>query len=170
MKTLQFIVQVNEPVKKVYKRWTTEEGIKSFMADDCKIELKINGAYEIYFNGVESKGARGSEGMKILSFEENKSLAFTWNQPPSLPSLREHQTMVYLDFKSKGLMNTELTLTHVGFGDSEDWAKACSYFEKAWGEIVLPYLVSASHNGKVDFHNPKHQKYIELITKKTFDF
>ncbi len=170
MKALQFKVEIPESVKKVYKRFTTADGIKSFMADDCKIELRVNGPFEIYFNGIEFEGERGREGMKILSFEENKSLAFTWNQPPSIPSLRDYQTMVYIDFRSTGLMHCELTLTQIGFGDSEDWEKAARYFEKAWGEIVLPYLVSAAHHGKVDFHNPKHKKYISQVVKKTFEF
>lgn len=41
--------EVNAPIEKAWDAWTTPEGIKTFFAPDCKVDLRVDGAYEIYF-------------------------------------------------------------------------------------------------------------------------
>ena len=33
---------ISAPVTKVYDAWTTERGIKTFLASDCKIDFRIS--------------------------------------------------------------------------------------------------------------------------------
>jgi uncharacterized protein YndB with AHSA1/START domain len=45
---------------------TTPEGIRTFFAPDCKVDLRVDGAYEIYFSPQAEPGERGGEGMRIF--------------------------------------------------------------------------------------------------------
>ena len=85
-------VIVPADLRQVWEAWTTEEGTKTFFAPDCKIDLVSGGAYEMYFVLSSPKGLRGGEGCQILAFQPMDMLLFTWNAPPSLLTVREHNT------------------------------------------------------------------------------
>jgi len=41
---------VNANIEDVWNAWTTEEGVKSFFAPACNIDLKVGRAYEMLFD------------------------------------------------------------------------------------------------------------------------
>jgi hypothetical protein len=47
--------------KEIWEAWTTPQGIKTFLAPDCKIEFQVGGAYEIYFDPQAAPQDRGSK-------------------------------------------------------------------------------------------------------------
>lgn len=138
----------------VYNAWTTVEGIKTFFAPDGKVELKAYGSYEMYFLPNAEQGSKGGEGCKILAFENNKMLSFTWNAPPSLPEVRKHFTHVTIYFFSEGKDLTKVKLIHNGWGTGEEWDKAFNYFSTAWLKVVLPRLKYRFQNGPIEWNNP----------------
>lgn len=131
---------VDAPLAEVWEAWTTEEGLKSFFAPAVKVRLEVGGPFEIYFDPSAPEGSRGSEGSIILAFEKDSMLSFTWNSPPSMPEIRKHKTHVIVRFYRMGENQTKVTLDHDGWGASTEWMKAKGYFERAWGEFVLPKL------------------------------
>jgi uncharacterized protein YndB with AHSA1/START domain len=145
---------VPAPPAEVWKAWTTTEGAKTFFAPDARIELKPGGAYELYFKPDAPEGEKGAEGCTVVSFEPNKKLVFTWNFPPSIPSLRgemaHHQVTVALSPSGAG---TKVTLDDTGFESGADWQKGRAYFERAWG-VVLARLERRFKKGPVDFGWP----------------
>jgi len=56
---------VNAGVDAVWEAWTTEAGIKTFFAPAGKIEPRVFGAFEIYFNPAGAPDQRGGEGNVI---------------------------------------------------------------------------------------------------------
>lgn len=134
-------VVLDAPVSDVWAAWTTKEGIKSFFAPDCKIELRVGGPFEMFFLLDGEPGQRGGEGVTFLAIQPEKMLSFTWNAPPHLPHARSQFTHVVLRFSEVGGDRTRLTLTHDGWGDGGEWDEAFAYFEHAWLEAVLPNLV-----------------------------
>lgn len=138
----------------VWDLWTTEAGVKSFFARGARIEPRVDGAYEIFFNPDAAPGERGADGMRILVFEPPRRLAFTWNAPPSLPTMRVQRTVVYLDLESAGDGRTRLTFTHGGWGQGREWDAAFDYFDTAWNGFVLPMLQHRIAHGPVDWSNP----------------
>jgi uncharacterized protein YndB with AHSA1/START domain len=70
-------LEVNAPIERAWDAWTTPDGIKTFFAPDCKVELRVDGAYEIYLSPEAKLGERGSEGMHILGLEPMRRFAFT---------------------------------------------------------------------------------------------
>ncbi len=153
-KELDFKIIIPASVNEVWNCWTTEEGAKTFFAPDCKIELKPDGAYEMYFDLKAEKGSRGGEGVTILAFQKNKLLSFTWNAPPIYPRIRTQKTHVSVYFKELKENNTEINLIHDGWGDDEEWNKVFDYFDRAWGKVVLPRLKYRFENGPIDWNNP----------------
>lgn len=147
-------ITIPAPVEDVYNVWSTEEGAKTFFAPDCKIELEPYGAYEMYFMPDAEPGSRGGEGCKVLAFEKNKMLSFTWNTPPAFPELRKMYTHVTLYFTSEGNNQTKVKLIHDGWGADGDWNKAYEYFSGAWLKVLFPRLKYRFENGPVDWTNP----------------
>lgn len=131
----------NAPIYIIWNKWTTHEGLLTFFGLDNKIELFPGGAFEIYFLMENKYGLRGSETCIILSYLPEKMLSFSWNAPPEIPEVRnhEHKAWVVLDFNPISENQTELTLQHLGFLDGEEWDKTFAYFDKAW-EMVFDFL------------------------------
>ena len=135
-------IQLKCSSTKTWNLWTTHEGLKSFFGEDNKIEIQLNGAYEIYFSLKAPIGQRGSENCKILSYIENEMLSFTWNAPPSIPSIRNSQknTFVVLTFENQNNKTCLLQLEHGGWiYEGNDWQATWDYYNQAW-DFVLENL------------------------------
>jgi uncharacterized protein YndB with AHSA1/START domain len=143
-------VTVKANVDDVWKAWTTTEGVKTFFAPDAKVELRVDGPFEIYINPLAEPGQKGADDMRILAFQDKKMVTFTWNAPPSLPEARKQRTVVIVRFISRGDALTDVTLQHVGWGEGNEWDKAFDYFTKAWPS-VLKNLKKRFDDGPVDW-------------------
>jgi uncharacterized protein YndB with AHSA1/START domain len=153
-KAISAELTIKAPVEKVYRAWTTEEGIKSFFAPDCNIKIEVLGPYEIIFLPDDEEGSRGGEGNVVLTFQENKMLSFTWNAPPELKKVRNDRTHVQLKFIPLNENETKLLFHQDGWGEGDEWDKSYEYFEYAWKKVVLPRLQYRFENGPVDWDNP----------------
>jgi len=138
-------------VAQVWRAWTTPAGIQTFFAPDCRVELRAGGPYEIYFNPEAEEGARGSEGMRVLAFQTEKMLSFTWNAPPHLAAVRRQMTHVTLRLYANGPGETRVTLRHDGWGIGGQWDQAYAYFNRVWREVVLPRLQQRFRQGPIDW-------------------
>ncbi len=144
-------VTVPAPVADVWAAWTTNDGIATFFAPRGMVDLRVDGTYDVWFNPTGKPGERGAEGMRILDIDPLKRFAFTWNAPPSIASLRNRRTVVILEFAPAGEKSTRLTFTHMGWGEGADWDKSYEYFDRAWGDFVLPSLVRRFEQGPIDW-------------------
>jgi uncharacterized protein YndB with AHSA1/START domain len=117
--------------------WTTTEGVKSFFAPDARVEARVDGPFEVYFNPFGAPGMKGADGMRFLSIQEKKMITFTWNAPPTMPEVRKQRTYVTVRFKARDEKTTEVTLYHGGWGEGAEWDKAFAYFGKAWNSVLL---------------------------------
>ena len=136
--------KVKFPVDKVWWKWTTHEGLLTFFGPDNKVELKLGGAYEIYFLMDNPEGLRGGEGNKIISYLPNKMLSFTWNTPPQYEYVRnhEHRTWVVVNLEPTDDHETQITINHLGWPEGQKWQEVFDYFDKAW-ETVLEWLAES---------------------------
>ncbi len=147
-------VLIEADVDAVWQAWTTEEGITSFFAPACNIELRVDGPYEILFDPDAEPGYRGAEGARILAIQLKKMLAFTWNAPPHLSAVRGQWTHVVIGLHQLGPSQTRVTLFHDGWGDGGQWDQAFRYFQRAWVEAVLPRLRYRFQVGPVNWERP----------------
>jgi uncharacterized protein YndB with AHSA1/START domain len=146
---LRFETVIEAPRGQVWQAWTTREGVLSFFAPNCRLEMEPGGAYEMYFNLDAPKGEWGGEGCRFLAIEEPCMLSFTWNAPPEFPDVRRQKTHVTLRFEEVSMERTRVILTHDGWGSGEEWQLARAYFERAWGQVVLPRLQKRFLDGPI---------------------
>ena len=146
---LKFQVDVQASIRDVWQAWTTREGILSFFAPDCHIELTPGGAYEMYFDLDAAAGNKGGEECLLLAIEEPVMLSFTWNAPPELPAVRRQKTHVTVRLQEIAATTTRVTLSHDGWGTGAEWQAARIYFTRAWGEVVLPRLQKRFTDGPI---------------------
>jgi uncharacterized protein YndB with AHSA1/START domain len=142
---------LDAPVEAVWRAWTTDAGIRSFFARGSHIDLRVDGAYEVFFDPSEPAGKRGADDMRILALEPARRLAFTWNAPMDQPFARSQRTVVTLEMEPAGQGRTRLRFTHGGWGEGADWDRAFAYFDRAWGAFVLPNLRHSLANGPIDW-------------------
>jgi uncharacterized protein YndB with AHSA1/START domain len=166
-RVLRAEIEVAAPVAEVWTAWTTEEGVRTFFAPGAHIEPRVDGLYEIYFNPSGGAGQRGAEGMRVLSFEPEKRLAFTWNAPPSMPAIRGQRTMVVVEMQPAGPGRTALRFTHLGWGEGPEWDQAYAYFDHAWNAVVLPRLVHRFAHGPVDWSAKVETKPVAASLQRT---
>jgi uncharacterized protein YndB with AHSA1/START domain len=143
-------VVVKAPVEAVWNAWTTTEGIKTFFAPDARVEARPDGPFEIYMNPYAPAGMKGADNMRVLAVQDKKLISYTWNAPPSLPEARQQRTVVIVRFAPAGEGETQVTMTHVGWGEGGEWDKAYQYFDRAWGN-VLANLQKRFVEGPIDW-------------------
>jgi uncharacterized protein YndB with AHSA1/START domain len=151
MRGVRAEVVVDAPREQVFDAWTTEAGVRSFFAPQARIEAEAGGRYELYFMPDAPAGTRGSEGCVLLALEAPRLLSFSWNAPPTLPTIREQRTVVIVRIVALEDRQSRVILTHVGWGEGDDWREAERYFDRAWCELVLPRLARSFTEGPLDW-------------------
>ncbi|MDB5100882.1 MAG: hypothetical protein JWM80_5303 [Cyanobacteria bacterium RYN_339] len=123
-----------------WQAWTTAEGIKRFFSPEARIELRIGGAYEPLFMLDQPPGGQGAEGCKVLSFLPERMISFSWNAPHEFPHLRtNYQCWVVVELTATASGGTHVTLSHLGWGEGEDWDGLYAYFDRAWGFVMQSF-------------------------------
>ena len=135
-RVLRKVLTVDAPLVEVWNAWTTSEGAQTFFAPGARIEATPGGPFEIYFSLHAPEGLRGSENCRVHSVVPMKLFAFEWNQPPSIPALRNVHTLGVVRLEPAGVGQTRVELTHTGWGVGEDWDKAYGYFDRAWDAVL----------------------------------
>lgn len=132
--------------------------------------LRPGDPYELYFLGEDEapEGGRGSDGCRVLAQVPGELLAFDWNAPPRYPGARAaaRRAWVVVEFRAAGSTSggpldadeaaaarTLVRLTHLGFGEGEEWDAVFAYFERAWG-TVLRRLEQRFVSGPIDWASP----------------
>jgi len=135
---LELETTIRAPLSAVWAAWTMAEGVTAYGPEAASIEMKIGGKYEWYFSMEAPPGLRGAEGCTVLAYVPEELLAFTWNAPPSIPTLREAEarTQVIVRMAQKDEGGVSVALTQRGYGTGEDWDQYYKYFSKAWPRVL----------------------------------
>jgi uncharacterized protein YndB with AHSA1/START domain len=151
---LEKAVIVEASPEEVWSAWTTLEGVRMFFAQNARLDIRPDGAYEILFDSKAPPGRQGSEGCKVLSFVPNRMLSFTWNAPPEFPESRnELAQWVVLFFDPVDDHRTLVRLSELGWKQGKEGEEVYRYFDRAWG-TVLGRLAYSFANGPIDWKNP----------------
>lgn len=151
---LRATLTLDAPPAEVWNLWTTEPGLVSFFAPAARLDPRVDGVYEIFFDPAAPEGRRGADDMRILAYEPPRRLAFTWNAPTSQPYARAQRTVVTVELRPVPDGRTHLTFTHAGWGTGPDWDRAYDYFDTAWNAVGLPRLQYRVGRGPIDWSQP----------------
>ncbi len=143
-------VVVEASVEEVFAAFTSDRGARTFFAPQAKIEARPDGAYELYFLLDAPEGSRGGEGCTVVEIAPPGLIAFTWNFPPTIPTLRDARTLVTVQLSPLEDGQARVDLEQEGFRTGPDWDEGRAYFESAWG-IVLSRLQQRFASGPIDW-------------------
>jgi uncharacterized protein YndB with AHSA1/START domain len=127
---------LDAPLKKVWKAWTTPEGIRGFLAPEARIELMRGGAFEVFFDPEAPEGSRGTEGCRVLSYLPRQMLSFEWIAPADYPELRKTRMRILLKVEPARGGGVLVRLIQSGWGSGGDWEDLYGYYEEMWPEVL----------------------------------
>lgn len=143
-------VVVDATLEQAWDAWTTREGITSFFAPDARIEPRVGGAFQVYFDPTAEPGLKGADDMRFMALQPKKMISFDWNAPPSLPEVRKQRSFVVVRFEPVNERQTRVLLHHTGWGEGGEWDKAYEYFDRA-SDHVLANLKQRFESGPKDW-------------------
>lgn len=136
-RVLQKEITIETTVDRVWKAWTTEEGIR-FASPISDIDLRPDGPYELFLNlPPDAQGRRGAEGSRVLTVLPKELFVFDWTFPPQVPNLRMSGTKTHVAiFFATVPGGTRVRLVQYGWGDGPDWEAGYRYFDEGWSTIL----------------------------------
>lgn len=126
---------LSAPRSVVWRALTDQQELATWFGRDARVDLCVDGSYEILFLMENPPGQQGGEGNTVLSFSDEQSLHITWNAPPDFGALRNVRTHVRFELGDIDSGST-VRLTHDGWGDGSEWAAIRTYFDRAWDHVL----------------------------------
>lgn len=120
---------VNAPLDKAWWGWTTDRGVKSFLAVDSKIDFRVNGNYNI---SLYTKDNFPNTDNRILSFIPFSMITFELEMPNKFSTLQGEKTQVVVEFNSLSDSQTDIKVTQIGWQKDGEWLSAYDYFQQTW--------------------------------------
>ncbi|HWO77563.1 MAG TPA: SRPBCC domain-containing protein [Bacillus sp. (in: firmicutes)] len=141
-------VMIDSKADLVWYAWTKSDRVSQWFAGKAIVEPEVGGKYELYFEPGNEVG-NCTKGCTIIGLEPFKSLSFTWKGPDPLAELMNQSsklTEVNVTLQEIG-EQTEVTVTHTGWGEGQEWQRAIDWHVMAWDQ-VLSSLKSALEAGE----------------------
>ena len=103
---------------RVWAALTTPAGLAGWIAPESRVELRIGGAYELYF--FPDAEDRGMEGTKVLAFVPEELLVTSGEAPDT-----------WSVWRLEPLPDGGTRVSFSGLGTSAEWAERLPYFRDA---------------------------------------
>lgn len=128
---LQDTVQIKAPSSVVWKALTDEAAYRAWAAPVSFIDLKVGGMVEVAFDPKGRKGDPTNLKQKITAYVPERLITFQ-NQPSSVgPPGHEvyPQLAIVIELKPVGPQETEVALSHVGYGQGKAFDDLYGFFK-----------------------------------------
>ena len=129
---------VAAPVDAVWAAWTTNEGLRSWLAAHAEIDLRIGGLMRANYDPRGALGDPQTVEREILSFESNRMLSFRVAKFPDgypfVSVIRSMWTVVY--FEPLGQERTQVRIVSLGLGDTNEDSRVRALFEQGSPTIL----------------------------------
>lgn len=132
-RAMSWEVEVNAPIAKVWTAFTTEEGLKSWMAPVVSIDLRIGGQIRANYRPSASLDDPTTVVQEILSFEPGRMYsARIVQRPQGSPAFLEvlDDAWGVTRFEDLGEDRTRVIVTTVGWGEGPQWDQAKQFFDQ----------------------------------------
>jgi uncharacterized protein YndB with AHSA1/START domain len=144
---------VEAPPEEVFRLWSTEAGVRRFLAPGARIEGRVGELYQITFDpDTDPEGAQhGTKGARLLHLDPPRAIAFEWTFPPLGPKLNTPPFPTWVEVQLEPAAGrpgrTRVHFAHYGFPDDPDWRRAYKLFNDGNWPLVLNRLVVACRDG-----------------------
>ena len=132
-KVLQLSIVVPTNLKETWKLFTTDEGLKKWIAPVAKIDMKTGGVIKTNYNRSKTVDDSTSIKLDIINYLENEMLTLKVNLNNSFPAeakKEDKNLQEILQFVKLDENNTKIISSMVGWGQGIHWDKAYNFFEK----------------------------------------
>lgn len=119
---------------RVWDHWTRAEELSSWLCLHANVEPRVGGPYELFWN-PDRPESDSTIGCRVLSVDHPRLLQFTWRGSDEVADVMNTPGVPATEVKVELFptpWGTRLELTHSGWGDGPDWARAREWFERAW--------------------------------------
>jgi uncharacterized protein YndB with AHSA1/START domain len=132
-KVLRLEAIVPTDLKSAWQLFTTDEGLKKWIAPVAHIEYSVGGSIVTNYDKNKQLSDPSSIRLPILSYLENQLLIFKVNLNDNFPeSCRnsDKNLQEVVQFKEVGPGQTQIISSMIGWGTGPDWDKTYTFFEK----------------------------------------
>jgi len=127
---------VHAPVAQVWKAFTTEDGVRSWMVPVAEVDFRVGGTIQTNYNPDARIGDPGTIVHHIVSYEPERVLAMHFDASATSPEWAKlaQATWVVYRFEPIGADQTRVTISMMGWGTGPAWDDSYQHFEKgnAW--------------------------------------
>lgn len=132
-KVLQLSIVVPININETWKLFTTDEGLKKWIAPVAKIDMKIGGSIKTNYDPDKTVDDTTSIKLDIVNYIEYEMLTLKVNLNNNFPpeAKREDKNLQeILQFVKVDDNKTKIISSMVGWGQGSHWDKTYSFFEK----------------------------------------
>jgi len=123
---------INAPIEKVWKAWTTSEGLRSWLAPHAEIELAIGGKMRTNYNEEGALSDAQTIENTILAYEPQRMLSVHVTKTPAgfpfADAVRDMWTVVYFEPSEPG--ETAVRIVSLGFTVDERSQAMRAFFDE----------------------------------------
>ena len=124
---------LNCSTEKAFEMFTSKKHLESWLTAKAEVEPQVGGKYELLWEPSDPEN-NSTKGCKILAIDKPNYLNFEWRGPKQYKHFMNNVrplTNVTIIFTSKS-DQTQVTLIHTAWRDTDDWEQARQYFINAW--------------------------------------
>jgi uncharacterized protein YndB with AHSA1/START domain len=133
-----FVAELEAGIDEVWDAFTTNEGLRMWMAPLVEIDLAVGGTIRSSYDPGGNLGDDGTITNTILAYDSKRMLALkATGYPDGFPfaeAARETWSVFYFDAVSSS--KTAVTIVGLGYTDSEESIKLRAFFEPANAELL----------------------------------
>lgn len=139
-------VTVPLPVPMIYSALTVPEQVAGWLCRTARIDLRIDGEYELTFEEPVAFVSRG----KVRQVTPDVDVGFSWYAPAEFSSLMNvgrEPSGVYVRLQESP-EGVDITLEHAGWGSGEAWEEARSWHFHFWDDRLQrlkDYLIRTAY-------------------------
>jgi uncharacterized protein YndB with AHSA1/START domain len=123
---------VSAPVAVVWSAWVTSSGLKSWLAPQAEIELRIDGLMRSNYDPKGTLGDQGTIENRVLAYEPERMLSIrVVKAPENFPfkaKVGDMWTVLYFQATPEG--GTILRIVGLGFGSDDESQRMKEYFRQ----------------------------------------
>ena len=128
-KALVIAVTVPASRAEVWKAFSTQAGLSTWLAPDTTVDLKPGGDWLVHFPGGSTGGGT------IVSFVPEKEIVIAALAPDKFPTVRAQRTRARFEFEAHG-GSTVVRLTQTGWKDGAEWDRAYEYLTAGNAQLL----------------------------------
>jgi uncharacterized protein YndB with AHSA1/START domain len=128
-KTLIFEVHVPATAAEVWRAFSSNEGLSTWLTPNATVDLRPGGKWTAHFPGGKAGGGT------IISFVAEKEMVLAAMATEQYPTVRRERTTARFEFIAEG-KSTLVRLKQTGWKSGEEWDKAYQYLAAGNAELL----------------------------------